>query len=235
MDTEPDFGDVDALPVDGPVAWGDDLRPATLLAAYRQGVFPWPTADGEVWWWSPDPRAVIPLDGLHVSRSLRRRLRSGAFTVHRDTAFREVVAACAAQRAEGTWITDSLADAVAVLHDRGHAHSIEVRDAGTGGLVGGIYGLAIGGAFMGESMFHRADDASKVALVGLVDHLRVRGFSLFDVQLPSAHLATMGAVTIARRDYLRRLRSAVSDQVSFGSGASGISVDEKSTSGSGSG
>ena len=205
------FPDPRSAPRDGPLAWGGDLAPATLLDAYARGIFPWPAPDGTVFWWSPDPRAVIPLDGLHVSRTLRRTLRSGRFRTTRDEAFPAVVSACGDRPGEGTWITPGMAAAYTRLHHLGHAHSVEVWDP-AGELVGGVYGVVRGAAFMGESMFHRTADASKVALVALVEHLRARAFTLFDVQLPTPHLATMGAVELAREVYLDRLAAAVASR-----------------------
>lgn len=201
------FPDPARAPADGPLAVGDDLRPATLLDAYAHGIFPWPIEAGPVLWWSPDPRAVLPLDGLHVSRSLRRTLRTQRLTASRDRAFAAVVAGCAQRGEQGTWITPAMAEAYVRLHELGHAHSVEVWD-GSGALAGGVYGVAVGGAFCGESMFHRARDASKVALVALVEHLLERGFVLFDVQMPTAHLASLGAVTLPRIEFLRRLARA---------------------------
>jgi leucyl/phenylalanyl-tRNA--protein transferase len=195
------------VPADAPLAWDGDLEPETLLDAYRHGIFPWPVSDRTICWWSPDPRAVLPLDGIHVSRSLRRTLRSGRFLCTQDTVFAEVVACCADRRAEGTWITPAMVRAYIRLHQLGHAHSVEVWDAG-GVLVGGIYGVAVGAAFSGESMFHRATDASKVALIELVARLRAGGFQLFDAQLPTPHLASMGAVVVPRSVFLRRLHVA---------------------------
>lgn len=205
------FPDPRSAPRDGPLAWGGDLAPATLLDAYARGIFPWPAPDGTVFWWSPDPRAVIPLDGLHVSRTLRRTLRSGRFRTTRDEAFPAVVSACGDRPGEGTWITPGMAAAYTRLHHLGHAHSVEVWDP-AGELVGGVYGVVRGAAFMGESMFHRTADASKVALVALVEHLRARAFTLFDVQLPTPHLARMGAVELAREVYLDRLAAAVASR-----------------------
>ncbi|MGH8885732.1 MAG: leucyl/phenylalanyl-tRNA--protein transferase [Egibacteraceae bacterium] len=181
------FPDPWSAPADAPLAWGGDLKPETLLDAYRHGVFPWPAADGTICWWSPDPRALLPLDGIHVSRSLRRTLRSSRFRCTQDTAFADVVAGCADRGPNGTWITPAMARAYARLHELGHAHSVEVWNA-DGALVGGIYGVAAGAAFSGESMFSRAADASKVALVDLSDRLRAGGFRLLDVQLPTPHL-----------------------------------------------
>ncbi|MDP8978685.1 MAG: leucyl/phenylalanyl-tRNA--protein transferase, partial [Actinomycetota bacterium] len=195
-------------PGDAPLARGGDLRPETLVDAYAHGVFPWPDAHGRLWWWSPDPRAVIPLDGLRVSRSLRRTLGRGRLSCSLDRAFARVVRGCADRPGEGTWIRPEMVAAYTRLHELGVAHSIEVWDrAGT--LVGGLYGVAIGGAFTGESMFHRVDDASKVALVHLVERLRAGGFALLDAQLQTPHLASLGAVEVPRARFLDRLADAV--------------------------
>lgn len=201
------FPDPRSAPADAPLAWGGDLEPETLLDAYRHGIFPWPTSDGAICWWSPDPRALIPLARVHVSRSLRRTLRSGRFQCTQDTAFAEVVAGCADRWPDGTWITPAIARAYSRLHQLGHAHSVEVWDA-DGALVGGIYGVAVGAAFSGESMFHRATDASKVALVELAARLQAGGFRLLDAQLPTPHLASMGAVAVPRSVFLRLLGMA---------------------------
>ncbi|HVM00908.1 MAG TPA: leucyl/phenylalanyl-tRNA--protein transferase [Egibacteraceae bacterium] len=208
------FPDPRTAPADEPLAWGGDLEPVTLLEAYARGIFPWPAGDGTLFWWSPDPRAVIPLDGLHVSRSLRRTLRQGRFRTSVDAAFSAVVAACAERPGQGTWITPAMVAAYTRLHELGHAHSVEAWDA-SGALVGGVYGVTLGAAFMGESMFHRATDASKVALVRLVEHLRERGFGLFDAQLPTPHLARMGAVALERSTFLDRLAVAVRRPATF--------------------
>ena len=198
------FPDPRTGPPDGPLAWGGDLRPETLLDAYAHGIFPWPVSDGTLYWWSPDPRAIIPLDGLHVSRSLRRTLRSRRFRCTVDTAFAAVVAGCAERVGEGTWITTAMASAYRRLHARGVAHSIEVWDH-DGQLAGGLYGVATGAVLSGESMFHRVSDASKVALVETVARLRAGGFALFDVQLQTRHLASMGAVELPRDVFLDNL------------------------------
>lgn len=200
------FPDPRESPGDQPLAYGGDLDPETLLDAYTHGIFPWPDGD-TVWWWSPDPRCVMPLDGFHVSRSLARTIRSGRFTATVDHAFTSVVRACA-DRPEGTWITPAYARAFQRMHQLGHAHSVEVWTA-DGALAGGVYGLAVGGAFMAESMFHRVSDASKVALHHLVGFLRARGFALLDVQMPTPHLESLGAVTISRDEYLARLATAL--------------------------
>jgi leucyl/phenylalanyl-tRNA---protein transferase len=190
------------------VGVGADLEPGTLLCAYRGGIFPMPVeAGGEelLVWWSPDPRGVLPLDGLRVGRSLRRSC--GRFEVLVDTAFEAVIDACADPTRTGRWITPAVRDAYVRLHHLGWAHSVEAWDGE--GLAGGLYGVAIGGLFAGESMFFRRTDASKVALVGLVDRLREGGASLLDIQWVTPHLASLGAVEIPRREYLRRLAEAV--------------------------
>jgi leucyl/phenylalanyl-tRNA--protein transferase len=189
-----------------------------LLTAYRQGIFPWPVCDGQneiLAWFSPDPRAVLEFDGLYVSRRLRRRLNSGQFQVTFDTDFPSVIGACAGPRTpgDGTWITPHLAEAYIELHRLGVTHSVEVWQGGQ--LVGGLYGLALGGFFAGESMFHRVRDASKVALVHMVRHLQSRGFVMFDVQQASPHLVRMGATEIPRREFLSRLKRALELPVSF--------------------
>lgn len=190
------------------VAIGADLAPGTVLAAYRAGLFPMPLDEDEpLGWFSPERRGVLPLDQLKVSKSLRRSCRE--FEIRVDTAFVEVMRACGDPSRDGGWITDEFVDAYAELHELGWAHSVEAwRD---GELVGGLYGLAIGGLFAGESMFHRARDASKVALVGLVerltdDHVADR---VLDVQWRTDHLATLGVVEVPRATYLSRLRVAL--------------------------
>ena len=197
------------LPGEDLVAIGADLEPGTLLAAYRSGLFPMPVDPDrrrtKIAWYSPDPRGIIPLDGLHVSRSLRRSMRR--FEVRHDTAFTEVMVACGDPSRPGRWINDAIVDAYRVLFDLGWAHSVEVyRD---GALVGGVYGVWIGRFFAGEAMFHRATDASKAALVWLVEWLRAEGVELFDVQWVTPHLASLGAVELPRPDYLARLTAAI--------------------------
>jgi leucyl/phenylalanyl-tRNA--protein transferase len=200
------FPDPRSAPADGPLAWGGDLRVDTLIEAYREGIFPWPADRGPVWWWSPDPRAIILPAGLHVSRSLRRTLRRGGLHCSSDRAFADVIAACAHRPGEGTWITPDMQDAYRSLHEHGVAHSVEVwHDEGD--LIGGLYGVAIGRLFCGESMFHRTSDASKVAMVATMRILERGGFVLFDVQLTTPHLASMGAVEISREEYLDLLRT----------------------------
>ncbi len=191
----------------GVVGVGADLEPGTLLAAYRSGIFPMRVArDGPIAWWSPDPRAVIPLDGLHVSRSLRRSLRRYRATV--DEAFGDVIRACADPRRPHGWIDDSFIDAYGRLHELGWARSVEVWTE-DGELAGGVYGVAIGGLFAGESMFRWRRDASKVALVRLIELLRGNDAALFDVQWHTPHLASLGAIEIPRPDYLELLADAL--------------------------
>jgi leucyl/phenylalanyl-tRNA---protein transferase len=197
----------------GLIAVGGDLSPARLLAAYRAGIFPWYGDDTPVLWWSPDPRAIIELDGLHVSRRLARTVRSGRFEATFDKAFAAVMAGCG-EREEGTWITPEMHDAYVTLHAMGHAHSAEVWNDGE--LAGGVYGVTVGGLFAGESMFSRVTDASKVALVHLVERLRARGFTLFDIQYLNPHTESLGGVEIPREEYLRRLREALALNVTFG-------------------
>jgi len=189
------------------------LTPEGILLAYSHGIFP--MADertGEVLWFRPDPRAVIPLYGFHVSRSLARTLKRALFEVRIDTDFEGVMRGCA-DRPEGTWISERFVEVYGALHRAGVAHSVEAWRSGR--LGGGLYGLALGGAFMAESMFHRDTDASKVALAALVGRLRERGFTLLDVQYLTPHLESLGAVEISRREYERRLERALTLPRSF--------------------
>jgi leucyl/phenylalanyl-tRNA--protein transferase len=183
-----------------------------LLAAYRRGVFPWYDDNEPILWWSPDPRAIFELDGLHVSRRLQRTVSSGRFTITYNRDFAGVIRGCA-DRDEGTWITSDMRDAYETLHHMGYAHSVEVWHQGV--LAGGIYGVAIGGFFAGESMFTRVRDASKVALVHLVQRLRKRGFLLFDIQFLTEHTERLGAVEIPRSVYLQRLATALEQPAPF--------------------
>jgi leucyl/phenylalanyl-tRNA---protein transferase len=183
------------------------LTPEGVELAYRHGIFP--MADertAEILWFRPDPRAVIPLDGFHVSRSLARTLRRAVFEVRVDTDFEGVMRGCA-DRPEGTWISERFVEVYGALHRAGKAHSVEAWRGGR--LAGGVYGLALGGAFMAESMFHRETDASKVALAALTSRLRERGFILLDVQYVTPHLESLGAIEITRREYERRLERAL--------------------------
>jgi leucyl/phenylalanyl-tRNA--protein transferase len=198
-------------PVDGSdiVALGADLEPGTLLAAYRSGLFPMPFDRRRIAWFSPDPRGIIPVDGLHVSRSLRRSLRH--FDVAMDADFRRVMEGCSDPARSGGWINDAFIDAYTTLHELGWAHSVEILDPGSGELVGGLYGIRIGGFFAGESMFHRATDASKAAVVHCVDWFGRTGGRLFDVQWTTPHLVSLGAVDVARDEYLELLAAAIAD------------------------
>ena len=186
----------------GLLAAGGDLSPARLLDAYSRGIFPWFSDNDPLLWWSPDPRMVLWLPQLHVSRSLRRTLRSGRYTVTLDTAFDQVMAGCAAPRSDedGTWITAEMTEAYTRLARLGHAHSAETWSRGR--LVGGLYGVAIGRMFFGESMFSRSSDASKVAIARLVRQLERWGFELIDCQMATTHLASLGAREIPRREFL---------------------------------
>ncbi len=180
-----------------------------LLDAYQHGIFPWPLSDGLLAWWSPDPRAVIEYADFRPSRRLLRTCRSGRFEVTRDRDFRGVIKGCATaqKRGDGTWLTPEMQEAYQRLHELGHAHSVEAWSAGT--LVGGVYGIALAGYFAAESMFYQERDASKVALVVLVEHLRERGFPLLDIQQLTPHTARFGARTIPRADFLGRLIAAL--------------------------
>jgi leucyl/phenylalanyl-tRNA--protein transferase len=195
------------------VAVGGQLDTPTLLAAYRQAIFPWYDDASPVLWWSPDPRAILELAALHVPRRLRRVLRSGRFRITRDRACEQVIRECAIRRREGTWLTGDMIRAYCKLHREGHVHSVEawLEDR----LVGGVYGIAAGAFFSGESMFHRVSDASNAALVSLVEHLRQRGFELFDLQVINDHTRRLGATEIPRAEYYRRLRSALRRAVEF--------------------
>jgi leucyl/phenylalanyl-tRNA--protein transferase len=196
---------------EGLLAVGGDLRAERLLEAYRHGIFPWYNPGQPILWWSPDPRAVLFPAKLRVSRSLGKTLRRKRFEVTLDSAFRDVMLHCAEPRDDrpghGTWITPEMIEAYCVLHQRGLAHSVESWLDGK--LVGGLYGVALGSVFFGESMFSRETDASKVAFVQLVRQLELWGFALVDCQLPSAHLSSLGAEEIRRREFLERLDQAL--------------------------
>ena len=205
------FPPVDRASPEGLLAVGGDLRPERLLEAYRHGIFPWYNDDQPILWWSPDPRAVLFPNKLHVPRSLKRTLRSNVFTVTLDIRFREVMEQCAGPRLQypegGTWITGDMLDAYTRLHDLGYAHSVETWQDGR--LVGGLYGVAMGGAFFAESMFTRVDDASKVALVRLVRQLSAWDFRLIDCQQSSPHVMRFGAEGIPRSDFITHLTEAL--------------------------
>jgi leucyl/phenylalanyl-tRNA---protein transferase len=188
------------------VAVGADLEPGTLLQAYRKGLFPMGLPDGHLGWWSPVDRAILPVRGLHISRSLRQSTRR--FQVSVDADFEGVIRGCADSRRRDPWITEDFVEAYTMLHRLGWAHSVEVWD-NDGNLVGGLYGVAIGGLFAGESMFHEVRDASKVALVHLVVVMNRVGGRLLDVQWQTAHLESLGAVVIGRDAYLEKLKEAL--------------------------
>ncbi len=202
---------------EGLLAIGGDLSPERLLFAYERGVFPWYDDGLPPMWWCPNPRAVMDAEHLHVSRSLRRVLRADRFSVSFDRAFREVMRECGRERESGTWILPEMVDAYSVLHELGHAHSVE--DWQDALLVGGLYGVQRGALFAAESMFHRVRDASKVALVCAVERLFAEGIRVFDVQFLTPHLASLGAYEIPRSEYLERAARAVNTPVAFVGGA----------------
>jgi leucyl/phenylalanyl-tRNA--protein transferase len=192
---------------EGLVAIGGDLSVPRLLLAYRSGIFPW--TDKPITWWSPDPRAIFELGQFHVSRSLAKVIRKGAFQITINRVFHEVMKGCAAPGPgrRTTWITREFLRAYTQLHEQGHAHSLECWQDDK--LVGGIYGVAIGGFFAGESMFHRASNASKIALYHLIEYLRRRNFTLFDIQTLTPITSSLGAIQISRTEYLQRLAFAL--------------------------
>ncbi len=214
MDALPAFPNPESARPDGLVAIGGDFSPERLRLAYRSGIFPWSV--NPITWWSPDPRGVLELGQLHISRSLDRSLRRGGFRVTSDLAFSEVITACAEvpRPGQSSWISRPFVVAYQRLYELGFAHSIEVWKAEE--LVGGLYGVVTGGCFSGESMFHRVSDASKVGLVHLVRHLQTRGFVLFDTQMVTPVTESLGAKEIPRADFLRRLRQASQLTVTFG-------------------
>ena len=196
------------------VAVSRSMSPALVLAAYREGIFPWPVRQGVVPWASPDPRAVFPLQPARPwPRTVRRAVKAG-FTVTFDRAFERVLRECGDRGTEGTWITPDVVDTYGALHRMGWAHSVEVWSGDA--LAGGLYGLALGTLFAGESMFHRETGASKVAFAALADRLRERGFEIFDVQVLTEHLASLGCITVPRAEYRAAARAAVGRQARFG-------------------
>ena len=205
----------------------EELTSELLLAAYSTGVFPMADPDGEIYWYSPDPRCVFEFERFHVSHTLRQTVRQGRFDIRLDTAFERVIDACA-QRGEGTWISPRIREVYCRLHREGHAHSVEAWKNGE--LAGGLYGVTIGGAFFGESMFHHIRDASKVALVALIERLERWGFVLVDTQWSTPHLEHFGAIEIARDEYLRRLGRALSRSCKFGDDGRSLDVDRSRTS-----
>lgn len=219
------FPPVETAAPAGLIGVGGELTSEWILDAYSHGIFPWPFADGELAWWSPDPRAIIEIDRLHVPRRLQRTCRSGRFEITCNRDFEGVIDGCATAggRKHETWITPAMRRAYVQLHREGHAHSVEAWHERR--LAGGAYGLALAGLFAAESMFYRASDASKVALVHLVDHLRARGYALLDIQQLTPHTSRFGAVEISRREYLKRLAAALELPVTFGARLEGKPVD----------
>lgn len=209
--TRPRFPDASRYDEDGLVAVGGDLSPARLLLAYEKGIFPWYDETTPPLWWSPDPRCVLTPEGLHVSRSLARTIRRGGFTLTWNRAFDDVVRACGEEREGGTWLLPEMAEAYGRLHRLGHAHSVEVWRGAT--LAGGLYGVQRGALFAAESKFHRERDASKVALVAAVRSLAAAGIEVFDIQMPTPHLLSLGAETWTRRRYLDAIAGAVKRDV----------------------
>ena len=192
-----------------------NLTPELLLTAYAQGIFPMAHEDGRIYWYSPDPRAILPLDRLHASRSLLRHIRAGLYDVRFNTAFAEVIVACGGPGPgrEETWISDEIIEAYIWLHELGFAHSVEAWSDEQ--LVGGLYGISLRGFFAGESMFSHRPDASKVALYHLVNRLRERGFQLLDVQFLTPHLASLGAIEVPQWQYHELLREALAVDARF--------------------
>jgi leucyl/phenylalanyl-tRNA--protein transferase len=213
LDSQLRFPDPAKADSEGMIAVGGDLSVRRLLLAYRSGIFPWTVHP--ITWWSPDPRGVIEIDEFQAPRSLARLIRKQPFTVTMDQAFRHVMEGCAAPAAgrDTTWITAEFIDAYTRLHREGHAHSVECWKQKE--LVGGVYGVAIGGLFAAESMFHRVSNASKVALCALIDRLRERNFKLLDVQMVTPATQLLGAISVPREEYLRRLKKAVEHECVF--------------------
>lgn len=208
-DTGTAFPDPMLAEPDGLLAVGGDLSPARIIAAYASGIFPWYSEESPILWWSPDPRCILLPDELHVPRSLRRMLNAGIFRFTMDTAFEAVITGCARTRGDGmgTWLVSDMIEAYTTLFHFGLAHSVEAWHEGE--LAGGLYGLALGSVFFGESMFYTRPDASKTALVFLVQTLRASGFSLMDCQQETAHLLRFGARGVTRQEYLERLDAAL--------------------------
>ena len=207
---KPIFPDPELAEPDGLLAVGGDLSPDRLLRAYADGIFPWYSEETPILWWSPEPRMVLLPAEFHLPRSLRRSLRSGAFEIRADTAFGEVIRRCAGKDRpgqDGTWITSEMVLAYERLHAMGFAHSFEAWDGGE--LAGGLYGVSLGAAFFGESMFADRPEASKVAFAASVDWMRGRGFELIDCQVDTEHLRRFGAREIPRAEFLARLRNAL--------------------------
>ncbi len=202
------FPPVESATDDGLLAYGGDLSPERLLLAYKSGIFPWYNAGEPILWWAPDPRFVLFLDEFVLRKSLKKRMKH--FEIRYDTAFSEVMRECGSIEREGqkgTWIIPELIEAYSVLHDMGYAHSIEAWQDGK--LVGGLYGVMIGKMFFGESMFAKVRDASKVAFATLIERLKDEGFTMIDCQIPSAHLKSLGAREISRKEFMQHLQEQV--------------------------
>jgi len=189
------------------------LDPETLLNAYAQGAFPMTDRDGVTRWYTADPRGILPLDAFHIPGTLRQTCRQGKFQIRVNSDFETTMRGCMGGREDGTWISEDLIHAYKRLHAMGFAHSVETWQNGS--LVGGLYGVSLGGAFFGESMFHRARDASKVALVALVERLKQRGFELLDTQATTSHLLKFGCIEISSAEYMKRLSRAIQKNVTF--------------------
>tara|TARA_B100001142_G_scaffold21972_1_gene20198 strand:- start:235 stop:930 length:696 start_codon:yes stop_codon:yes gene_type:complete len=204
-----DFPPLDAASPEGLLAIGGDLCPDRILSAYRKGIFPWFSGDQPILWWSPNPRAVLLPSKIRISRSLKKNIRNRGFRITTDRAFVDVVKECAKDREQqkGTWITTEMRDAYTALHSRGHAHSVETWQNGE--LVGGLYGISIGKAFFGESMFARVTDSSKTALVGLSTLLTTWEYHFIDCQVRSSHLDSLGAKCIPRNQFSKMLERAI--------------------------
>ncbi len=206
----------DASP-EGIVAYGGDLSPSRLMLAYRKGIFPWYSKGDPILWWSPDPRLILNLDDFRLRRSLKKKLKQ--FEIRFDTAFESVMRECATINRpgqKGSWILDEVVEAYSVLHAMGYAHSVEAYQGGK--LVGGLYGIVVGGVFCGESMFARVSDASKAAFTALVEHLRAGGFDFIDCQVPTEHLKSLGAIEVAREYFLLRLEAALPKEAHWNPG-----------------
>ena len=201
--------------MEGLVAVGGDLSPQRLILSYRQGIFPWYSKDQPVLWWSPDPRGIIPLNKLHIGATLQKILKRKTYEIKFNTAFENVMRSCAVTHSDGEsgWITEEMILAYKKLHDLGFAHSVEYWKNGK--LAGGLYGIAIGGLFAGESMFYKEPNASKLALIALVERMKVRGFTLLDCQMVTEATKRFGAIEISRKEYLRHLGKALSEPCKF--------------------
>ncbi len=211
------FPSPDSATPEGIVAVGGNLSPGMLLSAYSQGIFPWYSDGDPIIWWSPDPRCVIFTDELHVSKSMKKLLRQGRFSITLDSRFRDVITACKKiprRFQNGTWITDAMLEAYCILHDLGYAHSVEAWDGGS--LAGGMYGVSLGSFFFGESMFSLIPNASKAAIIHLSDIIKKMGFLMIDCQIFSPHLRTLGARMIRRDEFLRLLEDGLKSETHRG-------------------